>query len=61
VTEPSLDRIMEQLQSCITDAKTLQLEILGRISSIAPLQAHEDKDESEDDDGECRSRGILCG
>ena len=49
VTEPSLDRIIEQLQFCIVDAKALQLKMLERALSIALLQAHEDKDESEDD------------
>jgi len=50
VTEPSLDRIIEHLQFCIADAKALQLKMLERILSIALMQAHEDKDESEDDD-----------
>jgi hypothetical protein len=50
---------MEQLQSGIIDAKALQLEILQRNLSLARLQAHEDKDESEDDGGEFRSRGTL--
>jgi hypothetical protein len=49
VTEPSLDRIIEQLHSCIGTAKALQLEMLEHILSIALLQAHEDKDEAEDD------------
>jgi hypothetical protein len=52
VTEPSLDRIIEHLQFCIVDAKAMQLKMLERILSIALLQAHEDKDESEDDDSE---------
>jgi len=47
VTEASLDRIIEQLQFCIVNAKALQLKMLERILSIALLQAHEDKDESE--------------
>jgi hypothetical protein len=47
VTEPSLDRIIERLQFCIVDAKALQLKMLQRILSIALLQTHEDKDESE--------------
>jgi hypothetical protein len=51
VTEPSLDKIIEQLQFCISDAKVMQLKMLEGILSIALLQAHEDKDESEDDDG----------
>jgi hypothetical protein len=49
VTEPSLDKITEQLQFCIVNAKALQLKMLQRTLSIALLQAHEDKDESEDD------------
>jgi hypothetical protein len=49
VTEPSLDRIIDQLQFCIGDAKALQLKMLERILSIALLQAHEDKDESRDE------------
>ncbi len=50
MTEPSLDRIIEQLQFCIVDAKALQRKMLERILSIALLQAYDDKDESEDDD-----------
>ena len=50
MTEYSLDRIIERLQLCIVDAKVLQLTMLERILSIALLQAHEDKDETEDDD-----------
>jgi hypothetical protein len=50
VTEPSLDRIIAYLQFCISDAKALQLKMLERLLSIALLQAHEDKDESETDD-----------
>jgi hypothetical protein len=50
VTEASLDAIIERLQFCIQDAKALQLKMLERVLSIALLQAHEDKDESEDDD-----------
>lgn len=49
MTEPSLDRIIEQLQFCIVDAKALQLKMLERILSIALLQAYDDKDESDDD------------
>jgi hypothetical protein len=50
VTEASLDRIIEQLQFCIVDAKGLQLKMLERLLSIALLQAHEDKDDTENDD-----------
>jgi hypothetical protein len=49
VTEPSLDRVIEQLQFCIVDAKTLQLKMLERILSIALLQAYEDKTESNNE------------
>jgi hypothetical protein len=52
VTEPSLDRIIEYLQFCVVDAKAMQLKMLERMLSIALLQAHEDKDDSEDDCGE---------
>jgi hypothetical protein len=52
VTELSLDRIIEQLQFCIVDAEALQLEMLERILSMALLQAHEDKDESESESEE---------
>lgn len=48
MTEPSLDRIIEQLQFCIVDAKALQLKMLEQILSIALLQAQEEKDESRD-------------
>jgi hypothetical protein len=47
VTEASLDRIIEQLQFCIVNAKALQLKMLEGILSMALLQAHEDKDESD--------------
>ena len=50
MTKPSLDRIIEQLQLSIGDARALRLKMLERILSIALLQAHEDKDEAEDDD-----------
>jgi hypothetical protein len=41
VTQPSLDKIIEQLQFCIVDAKALQLKMLERILSIALLEAYE--------------------
>jgi hypothetical protein len=44
VTEPSLDRIIEQLQFCIIDARALQLKMLERLLSIALLEAIEAKD-----------------
>jgi hypothetical protein len=46
VTKPSLDRIIEQLQLCIVDAKALQLKMLERILSIALLEAHETKEKT---------------
>jgi hypothetical protein len=44
VAEPSLDRIIAQLQLCIVDARTLQLKMLERILSIAVLKAYEARD-----------------
>jgi len=46
VTETSLDRIIEQIQFCIVDAKALQLKMLERILSIALLEAYENKQKS---------------
>jgi hypothetical protein len=48
VTEPSLDTIVERLQSCIVDARALQLKMLERILSIALLEAHESKPKFND-------------
>ena len=44
MTEPSLDRIIEQLQFCIVSARALQLKMLERLLSIALLEAIEAKD-----------------
>jgi hypothetical protein len=55
VTQPSLDRIIEQIQSCIVDAKALQLKMLERILSIALLEAYESKQKS----GNGRNGGDL--
>ena len=55
VTEPSLDRIIEQIQFCIVDAKALQLKMLERILSIALLEAYENKQKS----GNGRNGGDL--
>jgi hypothetical protein len=41
VTQPSLDKIIEQLQFCIVDAKALQLKMLEQVLSIALLEAYE--------------------
>jgi hypothetical protein len=46
VNQPSLDKIIEQLQFCIVDAKALQLKMLERILSIALLEAYESKQKS---------------
>lgn len=46
MTEPSLDKIIAQLQFCIIDARALQLTMLERILSIALLEALEDKNKS---------------
>jgi hypothetical protein len=49
VTEPSLDRIIEHLQFCIVDARTLQLRMLERLLSMALLEAIEAKDKPENE------------
>jgi hypothetical protein len=49
VTQPSLDRIIEQLQFCIVDARALQLKMLERILSIALLEAYESREKSGDE------------
>jgi hypothetical protein len=46
VTEPSLDRIIAQLQLCIVDARALQLKMLERLLSIALLEAYEVREKS---------------
>jgi hypothetical protein len=46
VTEPSLDRIITQLQLCIVDAKVLQLKMLEQLLSIALLEAYETREKS---------------
>ena len=48
MTQPSLDKLIEQLQFCIVQAKVLQLKMLERILSIALLEAYESKDKSDD-------------
>ena len=48
MTEPSLERIIEQLQFCIVDARALQLKMLERILSIALLEAYEIKGKHSD-------------
>ena len=51
MTQPSLDKIIEQLQFCIVDAKALQLKMLERILSIALLEAYEIKQKSRNGHG----------
>lgn len=51
MTQPSLDKIIEQLQFCIVDAKALQLKMLERILSIALLEAYEIKQKSSNGHG----------
>ena len=46
MTQPSLDKIIEQIQFCIVDAKALQLKMLERLLSIALLEAYESKEKS---------------
>jgi hypothetical protein len=46
VTEPSLDRIIAQLQLNIVDARALQLKMLERLLSIALLEAYEARERS---------------
>ena len=48
MTEPSLERIIENLQFCIVDARALQLKMLERILSIALLEAYESRGKSGD-------------
>jgi hypothetical protein len=52
VTQPSLDRLIEQLQFCIVDAKALQLKMLEQILSIALLEAYEIKQKSGNGHGD---------
>ena len=46
MNETSIDGIIARLQSCIVDAKALQLKMLERILSIALLEAYEIKEKS---------------
>ena len=41
MNEPSLEHIIERIQSSIVDARTMQLKMLERILSIALLEAYE--------------------
>jgi hypothetical protein len=49
VTQASLETIIERLQSCIIDARWLQLKMLEQILSMAELQAREDRQAFEHD------------
>jgi hypothetical protein len=44
VTEASLERIIENMQFFIVDARAMQLKMLARILSIALLEAYETRD-----------------
>jgi hypothetical protein len=46
VTDPSLDKVIEQLQFCIIDARAMRLKVLECALSIALLEAIENKDKS---------------
>jgi hypothetical protein len=46
VTEPTLDKIIAQLQLCIVDARALQLKMLEHLLSIALLEAYESQEKS---------------
>ena len=41
MNEPSLERIIEHIQSSIVEARALRLKMLERILSIALLEAYE--------------------
>lgn len=41
MTDPVLEAIIEQLQSCIVDARALKLDMLEHILSIALLEAYD--------------------
>jgi hypothetical protein len=55
MTQPVLEKMIERLQSCIVDARSLQLKMLEQLLSMAVLQAREDKQDSEKD---CESRHL---
>jgi hypothetical protein len=46
VNDTSLDGIIARLQSCIVDAKALQLKMLERNLSIALLEAYETREKA---------------
>ena len=48
MTQASLDAIIEKLQSCIVDARAMQLKMLERILSMALLEASGFEDSSDE-------------
>jgi hypothetical protein len=61
VTDPSLDTIIERLQSCIVSARRMQLKVLERILSIALLEAYETRINAgaEEDNGHSPGNGHV--
>lgn len=47
VTEPSLEKIIERLQSCLVEAREMQLTMLERVLSISLLEAHQLKEKTD--------------
>jgi hypothetical protein len=47
MTQPVLETIIQRLQFCIVDARSLQLKMLEQVLSMAALQALEDKENFE--------------
>ena len=47
MTQPLLETIIQRLQFCIVDARSLQLKMLEQVLSMAVLQALEDKENSK--------------
>ena len=45
MNERALNSIIERLQSCIVDARSMQLKMLETVLSMALLQANEDKEQ----------------
>ena len=48
VTDPVLEAIIEQLQACIINARSLKLDMLEHILSIALLEAYDARAKSGD-------------
>ncbi len=51
MTDPVLESIIEQLQSCIISARALRLDMLEHILSIALLEAYESRRKVGRDNG----------